>query len=101
VNATFESEDVEPGGPIRRGELLSDYAEGGGIGQIQRGVGEIDVIEDVEEVEGEGQGLVLHDRRLLAERHVQVPARQPAQRISAAGAAVKTDLDGTEAVVNL
>src|SRR5262245_66503048 len=58
------------------------------------------MVEDVEEVEGEGHGHLLLDRRLLAKRHVQVPAWQPAQRISASGAAITADLDATDAVID-
>jgi len=86
---------------IRRNELTGNDTKSARVGQRQTWIGEVDVIGEVEEVERERHVQSFLDRCFLPQRHIHIPARQPAQRIGPASAAVAADLDAAEAVEDL
>src|SRR5262245_56697695 len=74
------SADLNDSRPEPRGDQLAgDHAEAGGVSQVYRRVGEVDFVEDVEEIELQSEFDPFVNRRRLAYRQIELPARRPAQ----------------------
>src|SRR6266478_3004966 len=86
-------------GAVRRSVGLVDGSKRIRAGDIQirlTRIGEVRVIEDVEEIGGELDVQALRDERVLADAEIEVFVGKTGDRIRATATAIATDQNGTE-----
>ena len=81
---------------VRRNELSVDHAKSAGIGDVERRVEKIGVVEDVKAVERELSFYRLCDGGGFAEAKIEIPEAEALQRIVAAIVGIGSEQGGPE-----